>query len=108
MMTLIAVAISAAFLYSAAVVFGVRGQAFFWELATLVDIMLLGHWLEMRSVMGASRALEELARLMPDEAHLLQADGNISDVPLAELKAGDRVLVRPGEKVPIDGEVVCL
>jgi Cu2+-exporting ATPase len=106
MMTLIAVAISAAFLYSAAVVFGVRGEAFFWELATLVDIMLLGHWLEMRSVMGASRALEELARLMPDEAHLLQADGNISDVPLAQLKAGDRVLVRPGEKVPIDGEVV--
>ena len=106
MMTLIAVAISAAFLYSAAVVFGVRGEAFFWELATLVDVMLLGHWLEMRSVMGASRALEELARLMPDEAHLLHEDGSTTDVPLAQLGPGDRVLVRPGEKVPIDGEVL--
>jgi len=106
MMTLIAVAISAAFLYSAAVVLGVRGEVFFWELATLVDIMLLGHWLEMRSVMGASRALEELARLMPDEAHVLADDGSVSDVPLSELASGDRVLVRPGEKVPIDGRVV--
>jgi len=106
MMTLIAVAISAAFLYSAAVVIGVRGTDFFWELATLVDVMLLGHWLEMRSVMGASRALEELARLMPDEAHRLDEHGNLHDVPLAELQMGDRVLVRPGEKVPIDGEVV--
>ncbi len=106
MMTLIAVAISAAFVYSAAVVLGVRGEIFFWELATLVDIMLLGHWLEMRSVMGASRALEELARLMPDEAHLLAEDGSVSDMPLAELRTGDRVLVRPGEKVPIDGQVV--
>ena len=106
MMTLIAVAISAAFLYSAAVVFGVKGDIFFWELATLVDIMLLGHWLEMRSVMGASRALEELARLMPDEAHVLDESGGVRDVPLAELQPGDRVLVRPGEKVPIDGEVI--
>jgi P-type Cu2+ transporter len=106
MMTLVAVAISAAFLYSAAVVLGVQGEIFFWELATLVDIMLLGHWLEMRSVMGASRALEELARLMPDEAHVLDEAGNILDVPLAELQPGDRVLVRPGEKVPIDGTVV--
>lgn len=106
MMTLIAVAISAAFLYSVAVVLGVRGDVFFWELATLVDVMLLGHWLEMRSVMGASRALEELARLMPDEAHLLDEKGNTRDVPLAELGLGDRVLVRPGEKVPIDGVVV--
>jgi Cu2+-exporting ATPase len=106
MMTLIAVAISAAFLYSAAVVIGIRGSAFFWELATLVDVMLLGHWLEMRSVMGASRALEEMARLMPDEAHVLDEHGNVRDVPLAELQIGDRVLVRPGEKVPIDGRVV--
>ncbi len=106
MMTLIAVAISAAFLYSMAVVFGVQGEIFFWELATLVDIMLLGHWLEMRSVMGASRALEELARLMPDEAHLLDVGGGTHDVPLAELEPGDRVLVKPGEKVPIDGQVV--
>ena len=78
MMTLVAVAISAAFLYSVAVVFEVEGEIFFWELATLVDIMLLGHWLEMRSVMGASRALEELARLMPDEAHLLAKDGSVA------------------------------
>lgn len=106
MMTLIAVAISAAFLYSAAVVFGVQGEILFWELATLVDIMLLGHWLEMRSVMGASRALEELARLMPDEAHVLDEDGNVRNVPPAELQPGDRVLVRPGEKVPVDGEIV--
>jgi len=106
MMTLIAVAISAAFLYSTAVVFGVGGEIFLWELATLVDIMLLGHWLEMRSVMGASRALEELARLMPDEAHVLDESGDVRDVPLAELQPGDRVLVRPGEKVPIDGEVL--
>ncbi|HLA82119.1 MAG TPA: heavy metal translocating P-type ATPase, partial [Thermoleophilia bacterium] len=106
MMTLVAVAISAAFLYSAAVVIGVRGEDFFWELATLVDVMLLGHWLEMRSVMGASRALEQLARLMPDEAHTLDKTGAVRDVPLSELEVGDRVLVRPGEKVPIDGQVL--
>ncbi len=105
MMTLIAVAISAAFLYSAAVVLGVRGTDFFWELATLVDVMLLGHWIEMRSVMGASQAVEELARLMPDVAHRLDEQGNAHDVALAELGVGDRVLVRPGEKVPIDGTV---
>ena len=72
-MTLIAVAITIAYVYSGAVVFGLPGEVFFWELATLIDIMLLGHWLEMRSVMGASRALEELARLMPSEAHRLEA-----------------------------------
>ena len=106
MMTLVAVAISAAFFYSMAVVFGVEGDIFFWELATLVDIMLLGHWLEMRSVLGTSRALEELARLMPDEAHLLQQDGAVVDVPLSQLVVGDRVLVKPGGKIPIDGQVV--
>ena len=106
MMTLIALAITTAYVYSSAVVFVLAGEIFFWELATLIDIMLLGHWLEMRSVMGASRALEELARLMPSEAHLLRPDGLSRDVPLAELKAGDRVLVKPGEKVPADGDVV--
>ena len=75
MMTLIAVAITIAYVYCAAVSFGLPGMVFFWELATLIDIMLLGHWIEMRSVMGASRALEELARLMPSEAHRLRADG---------------------------------
>jgi Cu2+-exporting ATPase len=106
MMTLIALAITTAYVYSSAVVFGLAGEVFFWELATLIDIMLLGHWLEMKSVMGASRALEELARLMPSEAHRLQPDGTVMDVRLAELKAGDRVLVKPGEKMPADGEVI--
>jgi len=106
MMTLIALAITTAYVYSSAVVFGLPGEVFFWELATLIDIMLLGHWLEMRSVMGASRALEELARLMPAEAHLLRPDGAAADVPLETLQAGDRVLVKPGEKVPADGDVI--
>ena len=106
MMTLIALAITTAYVYSSAVVFKLPGEVFFWELATLIDIMLLGHWLEMKSVMGASRALEELARLMPSEAHKLQPDGTAMDVPLEELKAGDRVIIKPGEKVPADGEVV--
>lgn len=106
MMTLIAVAISTAYLYSAAVVFGLKGEVFFWETATLIDIMLLGHWIEMKSVMGASRALEELARLMPSDAHRIMPDGNTRDVPLGELNAGDRVLVKPGEKIPADGDVV--
>ncbi|MGB4294676.1 MAG: copper-translocating P-type ATPase [Smithellaceae bacterium] len=105
MMTLIAVAITAAYVYSCVVVFGLPGMIFFWELATLIDIMLLGHWIEMRSVMGASRALEELARLMPSEAHKLMDDGSFKDVPLTELKINDLVLVRPGEKIPADGEV---
>jgi len=90
---------SVAYLYSAAVVFGLRGTVFFWETATLIDIMLLGHWIEMRSVMGASRALEELVRLLPSEAHRLRPDGSIEDVPLTALKSGDPVLVKPGEKI---------
>jgi Cu2+-exporting ATPase len=106
MMTLVALAISVAWIYSSAVVFGVPGEVFYWELATLVDIMLLGHWIEMRSVMGASRALEKLVALMPAEAHLLREDGSTEDVPLGELQPGDRVLVKPGEKVPTDGTVV--
>ena len=105
MMTLIGVAISVAYFYSAAVVFGLAGKFFFWELVTLVDIMLLGHWVEMRSVMGASRALEELAKVMPSEAHLLR-DGQVEEVEIASLKKGDRVMVRPGEKVPVDGTVL--
>ncbi len=106
MMTLVALAITVAYVYSSAVVFGVPGEVFFWELATLIDIMLLGHWIEMRSVMGASRALEALARLMPSVAHKLTPGGNIRDVPLSELASGDRVIVRPGEKVPADGNVI--
>ena len=106
MMTLIAIAITTAYLYSSVVVFGLRGKVFFWELATLIDIMLLGHWIEMKSVMGASRALEELAKLMPSSAHKVMSDGTTREVALDELGAGDRVLIKPGEKVPVDGDVV--
>ncbi|MDP3155813.1 MAG: copper-translocating P-type ATPase [Archangium sp.] len=106
MMTLITVAIATAYLYSSAVVFGLAGKMFFWELASLIDIMLLGHWIEMRSVMGASRALEALAKLMPSDAHKLMADGSVQDVPLGELAVDDRVLIKPGEKVPADGAIV--
>ena len=102
MMTLIAVAITVAWGYSTATTFGLEGSSFFWELATLVDIMLLGHWIEMKSVLGASRSLEELVKLMPSEAHLLK-NGSIVDVKLEELKEGDLVVVRPGEKIPVDG-----
>jgi len=106
MMSLIVIAVSAAFLYSASVVLGLGGDVFFWELATLIDIMLLGHWLEIRSVRGASQALEELTRLLPDKAHVLDAADKIRDVPLADVRPGDQVLVRPGEKVPTDGQVL--
>ena len=106
MMTLIAVAITAAYVYSAAVTFGFPGMGFYWELATLIDIMLLGHWIEMRSVMGASGALEALVRLLPAEAHRLAEDDSVEDVPVTDLHAGDRVLVKPGERVPTDGVIV--
>ncbi len=106
MMTLIALAISVAFLYSSAVVFGLSGKVFFWELVTLIDVMLLGHWIEMRSVMGASGALEALVRLLPATAHRIFENGDQEEVPISELKPGDRVLVKPGEKVPIDGIIV--
>jgi len=106
MMTLIGIAITVAYAYSTVVVFGVEGEVFFWELATLVDIMLVGHWIEMRSVMSASRALEELAKLMPGEAHRIQDDGSTKDVPLEELQKGDHLLVKPGEKIPADGIVI--
>ena len=106
MMTLIAVAITTAFVYSSVVVFGLPGMPFFWELATLIDIMLLGHYIEMKSVMGASRALEEMAKLMPSDAHKIVNGGKVMDVPLEELAVGDRVLVKPGEKIPADGIVI--
>src|SRR5262252_723637 len=106
MMTLIGVAITAAYLYSLATVLGLPGDDFFWELVTLIDIMLLGHWIEMRSVMGAGAALEKLAALIPDTAHLLNRDGSTSDVAVAALKGGERLLVKPGERVPADGVIV--
>ncbi len=102
MMTLIAVAITVAWGYSSATTFGLPGSTFFWELATLIDVMLLGHWLEMKSVAGASRSLQMLVAMMPSEAHLIE-DGETKDVKVDQLKKGDKVMVRPGEKIPVDG-----
>nr|WP_255481134.1 copper-translocating P-type ATPase [Pontibacter sp. Tf4] len=104
MMTLIGVAITVAYLYSTAVVFGLEGMDFFWELATLIVIMLLGHWIEMRSVLGASKALELLVSMMPAEAMLIR-DGETVKVRIEDLQKGDLILVKPGEKVPADGVV---
>src|SRR5699024_9480052 len=92
MMTLIGLAITIAYVYSSLVVFGWEGHNLFWELATLVDIMLLGHWIEMNSVMGASNALEKLVKLMPNEANKLDENDVIQEVPISELKNNDRVL----------------
>lgn len=106
MMTLIGMAISIAFFYSVAVVFGFNGEQIFWELATLVLIMLLGHWIEMRSINNASKALESLASLMPDTAHRISGDGSTDEVRVDEIKAGDHVLVKPGDKMPLDGKII--
>ena len=106
MMTLIALAISVAYFYSSAVVFGLGGKIFFWELASLIDIMLVGHWIEMKSVMGASNALQELAKMMPSEARRIKGDGSMEDVAIADLRIDDLILVRPGEKIPADGVVI--
>ena len=92
MMTLIAVAITTAYLYSTAITFGLSGGVLFWELSTLIDIMLLGHWIEMRSILGASNALEELAKIKPSDAHKLLPDGSVRDVPLHSLIVGDYAL----------------
>ena len=105
MMVLIGVAVSVAYFYSVFASLYGGGKSFFWELATLIDVMLLGHWVEMRSVMGASKALEEIARLLPSTARRL-VEGGVEEVPVEELRPGDLVLVRPGEKIPVDGEVV--
>jgi P-type Cu2+ transporter len=106
MMSLISLAISVAYFYSAAVVLGLHGNVLFWELATLIDIMLLGHWIEMKSVMGASSALQALVELLPATAHRLAADGSQQDVAVSDIRPGDRVLVKPGERVPCDGVIV--
>jgi Cu2+-exporting ATPase len=105
-MTLIALAITVAFFYSGAVVFGLSGKFFFWELATLIDVMLLGHWIEMRSILGASKALESLAKLMPSIAHLVKPNNEIEDVPVSKLVPGNIILIKPGEKVPSDGIII--
>lgn len=105
MMTLIALAISVAYFYSSAVVFGLEGKFFFWELATLIDVMLLGHWFEMKSILGASKALEKLAQLMPDTAHLIKGS-EVKEVKISELQKGDKILIKAGEKIPADGLIV--
>jgi P-type Cu2+ transporter len=105
MMTLVALAITVSYVYSLAVSFGLSGDSFYMELVTLVDIMLLGHWIEMTSVQGASRALEHLAKLVPAIAHQ-QVNGRIEDVQVSALAEGNLILIRPGEQVPIDGEVI--
>lgn len=106
MMTLIAMAISVAYFYSMAVVFGFNGEEIFWELSTLVLIMLLGHWIEMRSINNASKALESLASLMPDTANRITENGETEEVQIDDIKAGDLLLVKPGEKMPLDGKIV--
>ena len=106
MMTLIAMAISVAYFYSMAVVFGFNGEEIFWELATLVLIMLLGHWIEMRAINNASKALESLASLMPDTANRITENGETEEVQIDDIKAGDLLLVKPGEKMPLDGKIV--
>ncbi|MBS1527312.1 MAG: cadmium-translocating P-type ATPase, partial [Bacteroidetes bacterium] len=105
MMTLIGFAITVAFVYSVATVFGLKGMDFFWELTTLILIMLLGHRIEMKSVAGASRELELLVQLMPSDAHLVHED-HVMDVKTDTLKEGDTILVRPGEKIAADGNIV--
>ena len=104
MMTLISLAIVVAFGYSLAVTLGFPGMDFWWELATLITIMLLGHWIEMSAIMGAQNALGELAKLIPDTADLQHGD-HVMAVPVAQLVVGDVVIVRPGSAVPVDGEV---
>ncbi len=104
MMTLIALAITVAFVYSSATVFGLPGQPFFWELATLVVVMLAGHWIEMKSVMRASGALGKLMELMPDTAHRIK-DSGTEDIKTSEINQGDKLLVKPGEKIPADGVI---
>jgi Cu2+-exporting ATPase len=105
MMTLISLAIVVALGYSLAVTLGLPGMDFWWELSTLITIMLLGHWIEMSAVMGAQNALGELAKLLPDEADMVHGD-HVMTVPVAQLAVGDVVLVRPGAAIPVDGEVI--
>ena len=106
MMTLISVAIITAYAYSVGMVAIGSDETFFWELATLIAVMVLGHWIEMKSVLGAGRSLEKLASLMPDEAHLLAEDGSVTDVSVSTLRGGEQLLIKPGEKVPADGIIV--
>ncbi|MDI6799377.1 MAG: copper-translocating P-type ATPase [Actinomycetota bacterium] len=105
MMTLIALAISISYIYSLAVLLGFESEPFFFELATLIDIMLIGHYLEMKSIISAGKALEGLARLLPDTAHLIKG-GKMTDIRTNDLKPGDRILIKAGERIPVDGLVL--
>ncbi len=106
MMSLITLAIGVAFIYSiAATIFNI-GESFYWELVTLIDVMLLGHWIEMRSVRQASGSLNELAKLLPDTAELIREDGSIDIIPAQKLRTGDTFLIRPGTSIPTDGKVI--
>lgn len=105
MMTLIALSISAAYFYSVFVILYRQGETLFWELSTLITIMLLGHWIEMKAVSGAQGALKELAKLIPDSAEIILQD-KTRIIPISELKVGDLILIRPGSRVPVDGIVV--
>ncbi len=104
MMTLVALAITVAYVYSVAIVFGLQGMDFFWELATLIDIMLLGHWIEMRSSMAASNALQSLVALLPSDVHV-ERDGEVKDISIKDLQKEDIAIIKPGEKIPADGIV---
>lgn len=107
MMTLISIAITTSYVYSMAVFLLQSGEAdFFFELATLIDVMLLGHWIEMRSVGQAQGALRELAKLLPDQAERIMSSGETETIPVSQLKVGDKVLIRPGASIPADGQVV--
>lgn len=105
MMTLIGIAITVSWAYSVAITFGLSGMDFYWEMATLIVVMLIGHYYEMRSVMGASRSLELLVEMMPSTAHRLR-NGKTEEIPLSDIEVDDLILVRPGEKVPTDGVVI--
>ncbi|MBK6610928.1 MAG: heavy metal translocating P-type ATPase [Sphingobacteriales bacterium] len=105
MMTLVGIAISVAYIYSVAVVFGLPGMDFFWELATLIVIMLLGHWLEMRSTMAASKALQSLVALLPNDV-TVERNGEAIKIKLEALKNGETIIIKPGEKIPADGLVI--
>lgn len=104
MMTLIGVAVTVSWVYSIAVTLGLEGMDFYWEMVTLIDIMLIGHYLEMKSVMGASKSLEMLVKMMPAAAHLMEGQ-TIREVAVSRLKINDFILVKPGEKIPVDGIV---
>lgn len=105
MMTLVAIAISVAYIYSVAVVLGLPGMDFFWELATLIVIMLLGHWLEMRSTIAASKALQSLVALLPNDV-TVERNGETIKIKLEDLKNGETIIIKPGEKIPADGTIV--